>query len=233
MPNPAKAEEYFRKGLNSSNYKEKEKHYQAAVKENPLHANALINLAIAQHKNQKDGDATETFQKLVKLDQSDKLKLDNLQKLLVLYHLGLIFEKEGRYDDAISYYRKATAKYEDSHSTKSIWRVTSSIAQGGEEDLYSKALTNCGSCYKRKNDLAAAAGCFEKSITFWPFDPLVWFNYGVVNFDRQKYDIAFYCFLLAAQNGFMQQASGHLSNLEQRGIRPKRPNLDLPSDFPP
>lgn len=85
--------------FHQSNYWRAITHYQKALEINPDFVGARVNLAIT-YSRVGDNARAERILK-------DALRAETVQKGVIYYNLGELYEKQGKTDEAIRYYRKA------------------------------------------------------------------------------------------------------------------------------
>ncbi len=220
------SERLFNQGLNASDWRTKEQYYQQAVNIDRNYVDAWINLGIARHQLRNNSAAIDA------LEMANSKNPDNRQKILLLYHLALIHEKDHKLSDAIKFYEQLVDGYQRRYNVSKLWEIKPNLHMNPGhmteiENLVAKAMCNCGSCYNKMRQAENAKRWFERAIEYFPFDNLSWFNYGLVNI-KSNGQVALYSFLLAANNGLEMQAGPYIRGLQHEGFQPRVPNLDIP-----
>jgi tetratricopeptide (TPR) repeat protein len=140
---------FFERGY----FEQAEVFFRQAVKDDPNSAEALYGLGSACLQQQKTNEARECFQRALQLRASYPGTVPNSWN-----NLGILAAREGNFDLAIQYFRRAL-QIDPDHSI---------------------ALRNLGSAYRQKKDWTQAESALERAIALNPDDPEANYSLGMV-----------------------------------------------------
>ena len=176
-------------------YAQKAKELSLKIKHNFGLANAFMNYGnaniikgnykLAQQNFEK---AKNYFNDLLKNDSKNKQLINGLARTYA--SLGVIFSENSDYADALANYQKALQLYIEINQKNSI----------------SKAFNNIGVVYKSQNNKPKALEYFKKALQIQEeigeqTVPVTQTNIGALLFEQEKFDKAFYYYMLA-KKGF-------------------------------
>ncbi len=137
---------YFQRGY----YDQSEALFRLALRDDPSSAEALYGLGSVYLKQEKSGEARESFERAVKMQANFPDTLANAWN-----NLGLLATREGRTAEAIPYFERAIQQNPD----------------------HLVALENLGNAFRQQKDWGAARKIFERALKVSPEDAEA--NYGL------------------------------------------------------
>jgi len=140
---------YFQRGY----YDQAEASFRLALRDDPSSAEALYGLGSVYLKQERSGDARESFERAVKLQASYPGTLANAWN-----NLGLLATREGRTAQAIPYFQEALRLSPD----------------------HLVALDNLGNAYRQQKNWDEARKTLEHALTVSPEDPDANYSLGMV-----------------------------------------------------
>ena len=140
---------FFQRGY----FDQAEASFRMAQRDDPSSAEALYGLGSAYLKQQKTGEARESFERAVKLRAGYPDTLPNAWN-----NLGLLATREGRTADAIPYFQEALRLSPD----------------------HLIALNNLGNAYRQEKQWDAARRVLERAVAVGPQDPEANYSLGMV-----------------------------------------------------
>ena len=147
------------------------RHYGEILKIEPNHATAKRNLQVLVSQRQVLDEKIKTLQSAVDQNPEDSI---------LLYHLGLAYQKSGHSEKALTYYELAL-------------RYNNELID---------AYQNMFLIYSEREDYKEAAETLRKMIQLQPQDPNVHYNFACIYAKINKLDESLQCLMRAVDMGF-------------------------------
>jgi tetratricopeptide (TPR) repeat protein len=149
--------------------------FNAALKINPKHAGALLDLGQVAFLNNRSGEARRYYEQVVKLTNGDEMQGTDQGREIAFYQLGVLSLSEKQYEDAIGYFKEALRIRKDASDT--YFYLARAFDGIGETDEAKKQLLNAlafdpnfaqanyflAELYMRDNDKALASYYYGKA----------------------------------------------------------------------